>query len=197
MTSKAERTKQFIIEKTAPIFNTKGYAGTSLNDMITATGLTKGSIYGNFANKDDVAIAAFDYNFRLVIAYIKSQMDKHPLYIDKLLVYPATYRNYYKLPFLSQGCPVANTSTEADDTHPDLKEKANAAIGYWRNAVEKQLKAGIKSGEINAATNIVEVCGVITALIQGAVLHAKTSGKMTYLNASMDYLENFIKNLKA
>lgn len=49
--SKAERTKQFIIEKTAPIFNAKGYMGTSMNDIMNATGLTKGSIYGNFETK--------------------------------------------------------------------------------------------------------------------------------------------------
>jgi AcrR family transcriptional regulator len=42
--SKSERTKQYIIEKTAPVFNEKGYAGTSLTDLENATGLTKGSI---------------------------------------------------------------------------------------------------------------------------------------------------------
>jgi TetR/AcrR family transcriptional repressor of nem operon len=72
--SKAERTKQFIVEKTAPIFNTKGYAGTSLNDMINATGLTKGSIYGNFVNKDDVALAAFDYNLKKVDTIIRQEI---------------------------------------------------------------------------------------------------------------------------
>lgn len=45
---KSERTRQFIIEKVAPIFNRKGYAGTSLSDLTEATGLTKGAIYGNF-----------------------------------------------------------------------------------------------------------------------------------------------------
>ena len=69
--SKADRTKQYIIEKTACIFNTKGYAGTSINDLIAATGLTKGSIYGNFENKDQVALAAFDYNFERLVAYIR------------------------------------------------------------------------------------------------------------------------------
>jgi AcrR family transcriptional regulator len=39
--SKAEKTKQFIIEKTAPLFNTKGYNSTSLSDITQATGLTK------------------------------------------------------------------------------------------------------------------------------------------------------------
>src|SRR3954466_6406520 len=108
MRSKSERTKQFIIEKTAPVFNTKGYAGTSLNDMIDATGLTKGSIYGNFENKEEVALAAFDHNFQQVAVYIRSEMDKRSSVIDKLLVYPETYRNYLQLQFLQYGCPVAN-----------------------------------------------------------------------------------------
>jgi len=60
--SKADRTRQFIVETTAGIFNKKGYAGTSLSDLTQVTGLTKGSIYGNFKNKEEVAVAAFEYN---------------------------------------------------------------------------------------------------------------------------------------
>ncbi|RZK05397.1 MAG: TetR/AcrR family transcriptional regulator, partial [Flavobacterium sp.] len=44
--SKSEQTKQFIIEKAAPIFNKKGFAGTSMNDILEATGLAKGGVYG-------------------------------------------------------------------------------------------------------------------------------------------------------
>jgi TetR/AcrR family transcriptional repressor of nem operon len=57
--TKAEKTKAFIIERSAPLFNSKGYSGTSMNDLMDITGLTKGSIYGNFENKDEVALAAF------------------------------------------------------------------------------------------------------------------------------------------
>ncbi|WP_435525010.1 TetR family transcriptional regulator [Chryseobacterium indoltheticum] len=60
--SKAEKTKQFIIEKTATLFNTKGYTATSLSDITEATGLTKGSIYGNFENKDEVSLEVYKYN---------------------------------------------------------------------------------------------------------------------------------------
>ncbi len=74
--SKAERTRQFIVEKTAPLFNAKGYAGTSLSDMTDATGLTKGSIYGNFANKDEVALAVFDHNWGRVQSLLRSEMDR-------------------------------------------------------------------------------------------------------------------------
>ena len=63
---KSAITSQYIIEKVAPIFNKKGYVGTSLSDMTEATGLTKGSIYGNFKNKDGVAIEALKYNISII-----------------------------------------------------------------------------------------------------------------------------------
>src|SRR6201996_98251 len=121
--NKAEKTRQYIIEKTAPIFNTKGYAGTSVSDMTEATGLTKGSIYGNFANKNEVALAAFDHNLQQVNAILKSEIGKLNSYKEKLLVYTRVYHNYQHHPFPDGGCPVLNTAIEADDTHPQLKKR--------------------------------------------------------------------------
>ena len=196
MLSKAERTRQFIIEKTAPVFNEKGYAGTSMSDLINATGLTKGSIYGNFENKDEVALAAFDYNFGTVAAYIKNKIEVRSNTVDKLLVYTETYRNFLKLPFLKSGCPVLNTSTEADDTHPKLREKAANALKLWKNSVEKHVNAGIEKKEIKATTNASEFAVILMSLIEGAVMQAKVTGKHTELNITMDFLEKLIKDLK-
>lgn len=196
MMSKSERTKQFIIEKTAPVFNEKGYAGTSMNDLMIATGLTKGSIYGNFQNKDEVALAAFDYNFGKVLSYIKNKIEERTSVIDKLLVYPETYRHFLKLSFLKAGCPVLNTSTEADDTHPMLREKAVNALKLWKTSVEKHIAIGIEKKEIKANTNVAEFSAVLMSLIEGAVMQAKVTGKSTELNATMNFLEKLIRDLK-
>jgi AcrR family transcriptional regulator len=59
--SKAERTRQFIIETSAPIINKKGMAGTSLSDIMEATKLAKGGIYGNFENKEEICTESFLY----------------------------------------------------------------------------------------------------------------------------------------
>ncbi len=195
--SKADRTRQFIIEKTAPIFNEKGYAGTSLHDLTHATGLTKGSIYGNFENKDDVALAVFDYNHNKVTEYIKARLLSTENAIERLLVYPEVYRNYLKIPFLHAGCPILNTATEADDTHPLLKEKAANALSFWKRAVENQIKRGIARAEIKADTNPTEIAVILISLIEGAFMQAKVTGRTTELKIAMDYLEKLIRNLKA
>ena len=61
MISKAELTKLHILETVAPIFNKNGYAATSMQDITKATGMTKGAIYGNFKNKEELAISAFKF----------------------------------------------------------------------------------------------------------------------------------------
>ena len=194
--TKAERTKQFIIEKTAPIFNAKGYAGTSLNDLEEATSLTKGSIYGNFENKDEVALAVFDYNFGKINSYVKERILATDNSIERLLVYPNVYRNFLKIPFLQTGCPILNTATEADDTHPLLRAKAINALAYWKKSIENQIKRGIERKEIKADTNPTEMAVIIVSLVEGAIMQAKVIGKSTELKIAMDYLEKMILSLK-
>jgi AcrR family transcriptional regulator len=194
--SKSERTKQFIIEKTAPVFNAKGYAGTSLSDLTEATGLTKGGIYGNFESKDEVALAAFDYNFGRVNEYIKNRILATENAVERLLVYPTVYRDFLKIPFLQPGCPILNTSTEADDTHPLLRQKATEALAFWKKSIENQVKRGVERKEIKATVNPSQIAIVIISLIEGAIMQAKVTGRSTELKMAMDFLTQFIHTLE-
>jgi TetR/AcrR family transcriptional repressor of nem operon len=194
MQSKSERTRQFIIEKTAPVFNEKGFAGTSMTDLTEATGLTKGSIYGNFANKDEVAVAAFTYNFSRVTEYIKEKILAEEHAVNRLLVYPRVYRNFLRIPFLKAGCPILNTSTEADDTHPELRTAAAKALQFWKTSIENQVKRGITRAEIKADTDPQQLAVIIMSMIEGAVMQAKVNGRPTELKIAMDYLEELIEN---
>jgi TetR/AcrR family transcriptional repressor of nem operon len=194
-TGKAEKTKQYIVEKTAPIFNTKGYAGTSLNDMINATGLTKGSIYGNFVNKDDVALAAFDFNLKQVDNVIRDEMSKCSTYREKLLVYTKVYENFLEFPFPEGGCPVLNTAVEADDTHPPLRERASEAIINWKNMITKLIQKGIGNNEFRTDVEPEEVALTIIATIEGAIMITKLTGKLNYRRAIMKSVDTMINNL--
>jgi TetR/AcrR family transcriptional repressor of nem operon len=194
---KGERTRQLIIEKTAHIFNTKGYSGTSMNDIMMATGLTKGCIYGNFQNKDEIALSAFDYNYGHVTSLIRIKILERTSAIDKLLVYPETYRNFLRVPFINGGCPILNTSTEADDTHPMLKKRAFAALKLWQTGIEKIIARGIEAKEIKTKINCPEFAIVLTSLIEGAIMQAKLTNRSTELEITMNFLDKMIRDLKA
>lgn len=195
MISKAEKTRQYIVEKTAPIFNRKGFAGTSINDIVEATGLTKGSIYGNFESKDEVALAAFDYNYGNVVAMIKSKMATKPHSVDKLKVYLSVFSDFVNLPMLHGGCPVLNTAIESDDTHGLLRAKAVGAIENWYAHLEKVIADGIEAGQIKQGTNAKDFAGAFIALIEGGIMLAKVTGKMHGLKAATKQGEKMIQDI--
>lgn len=195
--SKSDRTRAFIIERTAGIFNVKGYAGTSLTDLTEATKLTKGSIYGNFENKEEVAIAAFDHNLQTVNNIINGEIAKQEKWKDKLLVYVEVYEHFLKHPFPDGGCPILNTAIEADDTHPGLKKKAADALQAWKARIINIIEKGMAAGEFKEGTDSETLALTIIATIEGLIMVTKATGKVNYISKVMRQVEKMMLNIVA
>ena len=195
--SKAERTKQFIIEQTAPIFNKKGYAGTSLSDLTNATGLTKGAIYGNFNNKDEVAVAAFEYNFGLLTQAIDKRMLLAESAEDQLLVFINFYLEYYDTVLMRGGCPILNTAIDSDDGNPLLFNKVKDALNRWIKGVKTIVERGVEEKEFNTSIAPETFATLFTSLIEGGILLSKTTGETKHLITNLQYLKKLVRQLKA
>ncbi|MEN0053700.1 MAG: TetR/AcrR family transcriptional regulator [Mucilaginibacter sp.] len=194
--SKAERTRQFIIESTSGIFNKKGYAGTSLSDLTDATGLTKGSIYGNFKNKEEVAVAAFEHNTGKVRKQVAALMDKADTYYDKLMVYSSVYHNFNTKNFPEGGCPILNTAVDADDTNPLLKEKVAQIILRWKKRLEELIQGGIDAGEFKQDVDVPRTALSIMALVEGGIMIARVTGKQAHLDSILKTMHLLVTDLK-
>jgi TetR/AcrR family transcriptional repressor of nem operon len=193
---KSEQTKAFIIEKTAPLFNSKGYAGTSLSDITDATKLTKGSVYGNFANKDEVALAVFDYNLNKVTSIFAEEMARRSSAREKLLVFGEVYYNYDKYSFPTGGCPILNTAIESDDTHPELKKKVAVAINNWKKNIISIIEKGMEAKEFAKETDAEQAAITIIALLEGGIMISRVTGKPAYRAMIMQSLQNYIDQMK-
>ena len=82
--SKGELTRQRIIEEAAPIFNQRGFAGCSMQDVLDATGLEKGGVYRHFASKEELAAEAFQYAWTRVSKARREGQDAIPGAVEKL-----------------------------------------------------------------------------------------------------------------
>ena len=91
--SKGEETRQFIIEKAAPIFNVKGIAATAMSDIMEATKLSKGSMYVHFENKEVLACAAVDHNMKVLGDKILAAISKAKTAKEELFIYIDFFNN--------------------------------------------------------------------------------------------------------
>ena len=193
---KAELTRQFIIEKTAPIFNQKGIFGTTIADLTQATGLTKGSIYGNFKDKNAVAIAVFKHNVANLIDYLTKYIDQKECYVEKLLSLSESYRNLYPFMIEFGGCPLANTATESDDTHPELRELTANAMEGMVNRIVDLIEGGKRAGEIEPLVDSQKTADVIMSLIEGGTILSKTTQRKGFIMNSLEQVDYLIYSIK-
>lgn len=190
--SKAEKTRQFIIESTAELFNKKGYAGTSLSDISEATGLTKGSIYGNFENKDDVAKEVYLYNARLVQAGIANDLNPEMTSREKLMALLNHYRNSWDAHFSRGGCPIMNTAIESDDTMPFLKTEVKKSFKAWSDKIARIIDEGKSKNEILDYVNPSDYSYLFIMLIEGGILISKTTDDRNHLFNALDRITKII-----
>lgn len=190
------RTRQLIIESAAPIFNKKGYAGTSMSDLTTATGLTKGSIYGNFKDKDDVAVHAFQHNIDLIFDFFSKELKAAGPTMDKLLAYPRGFRKIYRMILSYGGCPILNTAVEADDTHAVLRKMAVDVLAKWKKSIISLVEEGKTEGVIDMATNAKNMAEILIAIMEGGSVLSKVTGEESYMLNAIDTAEKIITDMR-
>jgi TetR/AcrR family transcriptional repressor of nem operon len=167
--TKADRTKQFILEKAAPIYNEKGLEGIHVDDVLEATSLTKGAIYSHFENKEDLSIQVADYLLDKICSGIDQAMKKETGAKNKIFA----YLDFNKTPlntYISGGCPIFNLAVESDDNHGLIKSKVCNVLAASQKNFAAILKAGIDNGEFNASLDPEAYAFKMFAAIEGATV---------------------------
>jgi TetR/AcrR family transcriptional regulator, transcriptional repressor for nem operon len=190
--SKAAHTRQRIIEKAAIIFNQYGYAGSSINDIMQLTGLQRGGIYNHFKSKDEIALAAFDYTIEILHQSVMTEMLSKDRAIERLHALIDGVKRFSKHPSIIGGCPILNTATESDDTHPALRKRAQEAVNQIRALIGSIVELGIRQKEIIASADGEEISLVIISTIEGGMMLTKLYGDDLYLNRAAKHLHRYI-----
>ncbi len=190
--SKAEETRNFIIEKSAPIFNMHGYKGTTMSQLTKAINMTKGAIYGNFADKDEIALAAFDFNFAEVSKKIKNVVISKDNACDKLIAFANFYLDEFAEISRKGGCPLLNATVDSDNIHPTLKERVANAIESWINNVTRIVYSGIKRKQINPNAKPEQFASVFVSLIEGGLMLSKATGNTIHLSRNIDQIIHLV-----
>ena len=193
MSTKAERTTAYIIETVAPVFNKHGYVGTSMSDLTEATKLTKGALYGNFENKEAMALAAFEYNRNLLLNAIDEQLAIEGSHIEKIENLTKFYKKYDIFTMTMGGCPVLNVGVDAQHNNTLLAAAAKETIRDIEGKIALVLENGVNSGEFKIPVTPLQFAKQLFTILQGAITQATITKDRKYLLNTVTYLEVLIR----
>ncbi len=191
--SKAQDTKQHILQQSSALFNQKGYAGSSMSDVMRVTGLQKGGIYNHFKSKDDLALEAFDFAIQQMQRRFLTSLKGKRHAIDRLMAILSVYATMLDDPPVTGGCPLLNTAVESDDTHPQLRERTQLAMTAWFDLLRGIVQRGIDRGELNAKADPESIATIMISTIEGGIMLSKLYGDDAYINRTIDHLKHYIQ----
>lgn len=192
---KAALTRQFIIEKTAPLFNMKGFEGTSLSDMEKATNLTKGSIYGNFRDKEEIASEAFKYSMKKVKALVASKMEGAVTNKEQLIALLGFYASYVFEPPIKGGCPLLNTAIEADDHRLTMRRVVVKELTNTIDFIATRIEKGITAKEFKRGTDSRALAYTFFCAVEGAVIFSRVERSREPMDLVVAHCKNILEGI--
>lgn len=192
--NKGDLTRERIIAAAAPVFNRNGFTGTSLSDLMEATGLQKGGIYRHFKSKEELAVAAFDHAWKVARKTRWLDVDKTTGAIDQLQKFVANFVER-RTGLVQGGCPILNTAIDSDDGNPVLRDHVRKALRQWNKRIRDIAAAGIETAEIRAEVDPQAVAAVIISALEGATMMTRLQESIEPMEQVRHYLQAFLQGL--
>jgi TetR/AcrR family transcriptional regulator, transcriptional repressor for nem operon len=190
--NKGERTRKKIVEAAAPIFNKRGYEGSSLNDLMEATGLKKGGIYRHFSSKEELAGEAFDYTWDAAWRARLMHVDEKANGIEKLKQLIANF--VHSRSPVAGGCPILNTAIDADDGNAVLRARVAKALRFWLGQLQGILEQAQERGETRPGIDPKGVATLIVASLEGALMISRVQRNDEALRRIQSHLDRYLEN---
>ena len=188
--TKGERTRRKIVETAAVLFNQRGFTGCSMGDIVEASGLEKGTLYGHFSTKEDLALDAFDYAWKDTsdkrlrnVDTVSNAVDKLKLHVD----------NYVNTPSFPGGCPLLNFAVDADDGNLALRTRVRKALKGWEDFLAKIVEDGQSAGEINSETDPHSVANLVISILEGATIVARINKRSRALDDAQRHINLYLE----
>ena len=188
---KGEQTRRKILQTAAPLFNKRGFNGCSIQDISSAAGLEKGSLYTHFHSKEQLASEAFDAAWAQSSKARVDNVDQAAGSIEKLKLH---IDNFVSKPPFAGGCPLLNTAMDADDGNPALYQRAQSAFHGWVAFLNQIIEQGQKLGEISPSVDPDALSTLIIALLEGAFFASRVQKSKSPLRIAQQHLNEYLED---
>lgn len=174
--------KLHILTTALAVFAEKGFAKASMNDVVRASGLSKGGVYWHFSSKDALIAAIFDHFFTGQLAVLDEVMAAEETAVTKLTQLAALTVADVEVMATQFPSPLEFYALAAKEA--GLQTVLQTHFASYRQKISRIIQQGIDGGEfgpVNADT----VAKSFIALFEGMLLIWAVSPEAVDLRADM------------
>lgn len=189
--TKGHATKARILEAAINLIYERGANGTSVDDVLKASGTGKSQFYHYFLNKD-----------QLLLEVLKAQREKFPgknlsefnfATVEGISSWLGSVKRDFLAGQYQHGCPIGNLAGELALASEEVRSAVTATIVTWEAELTRGLKAQKLRGYLKPNAEPTEIALFIISVIEGALLLSRTSNSSRYIDAAVNQINQYVK----
>jgi len=180
-------TRDRIVDNAALLIWKQGYTRTTVDEIIAAAGICKGSFYHYFASKDSLGLAVIDAWAEAFGAEIQARLSAEREAVGNIeAILDTTVETQRANGHM--GCPLGRMALEMADLSDQFRRRIDGAFHQWTGLFERYLvEAGMCPAEARASASYT------LATLEGALLLNKVSGGGQVLEQLIDQMKSVLR----
>jgi AcrR family transcriptional regulator len=190
-------TRQRILDAAFMEIYRNGFQGMRLDEVLAATGLTKGALYHHFPNKRALGYAVVDEVIlptmeTLWLKPLKNAVDP----FEALLLVIEQLPDVKPPEMIRYGCPVNNLAQEMSPLDEGFRQRLNYILTVWHDVTQEALERARQKGTIRSDIDCDETATFVLAALEGCIGIAKNAQSENRLRICNRGLIAYIRSLQ-
>ncbi len=187
-------TREAVLEAATRLIHLKGYQHTTLDDVLTASGVGKGNFYHYFRSKEDLGFAILD---RMIETFMSRGIepcfaDPDERRLDQIRCFLGRVREALQARNCVGGCLFGNLAAELADVHEGFRARLAELFAWWNARLTSVLEDARTRGEVTAACRPDAVAHFLVASLEGAMLLTKLTKDITVMDRCVEEMNRYL-----
>ncbi|MEN0061263.1 MAG: TetR/AcrR family transcriptional regulator [Myxococcota bacterium] len=173
-----------VLDAAVVTFWERGYTGTSLADLLDATGLSRSSLYAAFGDKEGLFLAVLDRYLERVVDFVLGPLEAEGADLDTLMRTFTGLGSSAKDAPMAFGCLIAHSGSERARLDEAVHKRVVAHQERMEAAYANVLRGAQRAGQLGPEASVDELAAMLTVFTRGLVTQIRAGADPVSLAAS-------------
>ena len=170
-----------VIDKAVEIFWAKGYEATSMQDLIDAMGIQRGSLYGAFGSKQQLFLKSLKRYSVTVVKKLLEILESKPSAIESIELFFSQLVEHLLTAGELRSCLVTNSAIERGLRDDETRQLVLKLLNALEDGFYKTLLRAKENGELSTELDLKVVANYLTSSMQGLLVMGKVCSERSVL----------------
>ena len=185
-----------VLDKAVTVFWAKGYEATSMQDLVEAMGIQRGSLYATFGSKQQLFLQSLERYGKVVVKQFLDILESKPSAVESIELFFAQLVEHLLTAGPLRSCLVTNSAIERGLRDEETKQKVLHLLNALEQGFYKTLEKAQKNGEISTDLDLNKLASFLTSNMQGLLVIGKVCSERSVLEGINQVTLSMLKEQK-